>query len=88
MQFEIEFESDFDSDLLARFAKDHGVTYSIGFDEGYTATFRSDNRDRLEKLRERLHRIAIGRGIYMRGMIEDIHEDLRSTNWTGGVYTG
>ena len=72
MQFTIETESDFDFDLLPRFAEDHGVTYSVGFDEGYTVTFRGETFH-LEELRERLHRIAIGRGITFRGMIENIH---------------
>ena len=73
MQFTIETDSDFDFDLIPRFAKDHGVAYTTGFDEGYTVTFWSSNRDRLEDLRDRLHRIAIGRGITLLGMIEDIH---------------
>ena len=78
MQFAIETTPEFDFDMLPRFAEEHGVTYSVGFDEGYTVTFRSDNRDHLEEALDQFHWLVI----------EDIHEELRSTNWTGGVYTG
>ena len=54
VQITIATNSEFDFDLLPRFAKDHGVTYSIGWDEGYTVTFRSSNRDHLEEVRDQL----------------------------------
>ena len=59
LQFTIGTTSEFDFDLLPRFAKDHGVTYSIGFDEGYIVTFRSDNLDHLEEARDQLADLVI-----------------------------
>ncbi len=55
------------TDMLPEFAE--GVTYTIGFDEGYTITFRSTNQDHLEEAYDKLHRLAIGRGIEELGMI-------------------
>ena len=54
MQLTIVTNPEFDFDLLPQFAEDHGVTYSIGWDEGYTVTFRSSNRDQLEEVRDQL----------------------------------
>ena len=56
MQLTIVTNPEFDFDLLPQFAEDHGVTYSIGWDEGYTVTFRSSNRDHLEEVRDQLER--------------------------------
>ena len=54
MQLTIATNDEFDFDMLPRFAKDHGLTYTIGWDEGYTVTFRSSNRDHLEEARDQL----------------------------------
>lgn len=44
----------FDFDLLPQFAKEHGCSYHIDFDEGYTVTFESDNLDCLEEARDQI----------------------------------
>ena len=37
-----------------KFAKEHGCTYSIDFDEGYTVTFSSKNINYLEEVSDQL----------------------------------
>ena len=59
LNFTIATTSEFDFDMLPRFAKDHRVTYTVGFDEGYTVTFWSSNRDYLEEARDQLSDLVI-----------------------------
>ena len=59
MNFTIATTTEFDFDMLPRFAKDHGLTYTVGFDEGYTVTFWSSNRDYLEEARDQLSDLVI-----------------------------
>lgn len=65
LQFTIRTTSEFMFDLLPRFSREHGVTHSIGFDEGYTVTFRCPKHriDYLEEARDQLKHLVI----------EDIH---------------
>jgi hypothetical protein len=64
-QFTIRTTTDFLCDLLPNFSREHGVYHSIGFDEGYTVTFRcpKHRRNRLEGARDELSHLVI----------EDIH---------------
>ena len=67
MNFTIATTAEFDFDTLPRFAKDHGLTYTVGYDEGYydhifgriTVTFWSSNRDYLELARDQLSDLVI-----------------------------
>ena len=53
-QFTVYTNPEFDFDLLPQFAKEHGCTYSIDFDEGYTVTFFSKNINYLEEVSDQL----------------------------------
>ena len=46
--------SEFDFDLLPQFSNEHGVSYHIDFDDGYTITFSSDSFDRLDEVSDQL----------------------------------
>jgi len=53
-QFTLYPNPEFDFDLLPQFSSEHGVSYHIDFDEGYTVTFSSVNLDSLDEVSDQL----------------------------------
>ena len=53
-QFTVYTNPEFDFDLLPQFAKEHGCTYHLDFDEEWIVTFSSGNMDYLEEVSDQL----------------------------------